>query len=72
MAMSVLEVFQFFQKRPVCSTKTLVQNLHLTNATLNKALEHLEKNKIINEITGRKRDRLFSYTKSLQILGEDT
>lgn len=72
MAMSVLEVFQFFQKRPVCSTKTLVKNLHLTNATLNKALEHLQKNKIINEITGRKRDRLFSYTKSLQILSEDT
>lgn len=40
--------------------------------TINTALQHLEKAGIVQEITGRQRDRLFAYKAYLAILEEGT
>lgn len=40
--------------------------------TINAALQHLEKAGIVQEITGRQRDRLFAYKAYLAILEKGT
>lgn len=69
---SILQVHHYFQISPLCSPNRVVQGLKLSPATVNKALDHLQKMKILREITGKQRDRLFSYQKYLQILNEGT
>src|SRR3989338_7879459 len=69
---SILQVHHYFQGAPLCSPNRIVKALKLSAATVNKALDYLEEKKIICEITGKQRDRLFSYQKYLQILNDGT
>lgn len=71
-AASILQVHHYFQGAPLSSPNKIVQTLKLSPATVNKALEHLQERKILREVTGRQRDRLFSYQKYLHILNEGT
>lgn len=71
-AASILQVHHYFQGAPLCSPNKIVQTLKLSPATVNKALDYLQERKILREITGRQRDRLFSYQKYLYILNEGT
>src|SRR3989338_2861724 len=69
---SILQVHHYFQVSPLCSPKRVVEALKLSPATVNKALDYLQKMKVLREITGKQRGRLFSYQKYLQILNEGT
>jgi hypothetical protein len=42
----------------------------LTPATINKSLAHLERIKVVSELTQKRRGRVFSYTRYAAILNE--
>jgi Fic family protein len=60
-AESALAVHQALQRQPIATTAALVQATGLTPATINKSLAHLERLRIVGELTQRQRDRIFSY-----------
>ncbi len=70
-ANSVLQVYNSLLLRPLVNAQTLVKMTNLTPATVNKSLRQLINLKIIEELTQQKRNRLFSYTRYLEILNSD-
>lgn len=69
---SALRIYDLFQKAPFLTSNQLVRETGLSAPTVNAALADLERLSIIDEITGRKRDRVFGYRRYLAILSEGT
>lgn len=69
---STLRIHDLFQQNPFLTSNQLVQKTGLSAPTVNAALADLEKMGIVEEITGRKRGRVFSYRRYLAILNEGT
>jgi len=69
---SALRVQEFMQKRPIVSIAVLAKALKLTVPTITAALQHLGELGIASEMTGHKRNRVFSYTKYLAIVSAGT
>ena len=69
-AASALTVHRAMQKRPITTANFLVKVTRLTPATVNKSLAHLERIKLVSELTERRRGRVFSYTRYAEILNE--
>ncbi len=63
-AASVKAIHGAMIRRPLATPNSLVAATGLTAATTNKGLEHLVRLRIVEEVTKRRRDRLFCYTKS--------
>jgi Fic family protein len=59
-------------RTPVCTIPRLAKRTGLTLPTVGKALDVLSEHKMVREITGKKRDRVFSYDRYLGILSEGT
>ncbi len=55
-------------QHPISSPARLVEKTGLTAATVNKCIGHLEKLGIVKELTARKRNRLFSYHRYVEIM----
>lgn len=71
-ASSALRLHDLFQQNPFLTSSQLVQQTGLTAPTVNAALADLERLGILEEVTGRKRGRVFSYRRYLAILSEGT
>lgn len=69
---SVIAVFEHLKKLPQVSVSFLAQELDMSEPTARVALEHLQDLKIVEEITGKKRDRTYVYKKYLAILEQGT
>ncbi len=69
---SVLRVHEALQRFPLANANRLGTETGLSVPTVNVALSDLERLGIITEVSGRKRDRLFSYKAYLDILSEGT
>jgi Fic family protein len=69
---SALRVHEHLQQNPFLSANLLVERTGLTAPTINAALADLEGLGIVDEVTGRRRGRVFGYTKCLTILSEGT
>jgi Fic family protein len=69
---SALRIYDLFQKAPFLTSNQLVRETGLSAPTVNAALADLERLGIVEEITGRKRDRVFGYRRYLAILSEGT
>ena len=69
---STLRIHDLFQQNPFLTSNQLVQKTGLSAPTVNAALADLEKMGIVEEVTGRKRGRVFSYRRYLAILSEGT
>jgi Fic family protein len=69
---SVLRVHEFLQQSPFVTTNLLVSRTGLTAPTINAALADLERLGIVEEVTGRRRGRVFGYRRYLAILNEGT
>ena len=69
---STLRIHDHFQQNPFLTSNQLVQQTGLSAPTVNAALADLEKMGIAEEVTGRKRGRVFSYQRYLAILSEGT
>jgi Fic family protein len=69
---SALRVHEHLQQNPFLSANLLVERTGLTAPTINAALADLERLGIVDEVTGRRRGRVFGYTEYLAILSEGT
>jgi len=71
-ASSALRVHELLQQSPYVTSNQLVERTGLTSPTVNAALADLQRLGIVEEITGRRRGRVFSYRSYLAILSEGT
>ena len=69
---NALRVHSLLQRKPVVSVPAAADELNLTAPTIRSAIENLEKLDLVRETTGKMRDRLFVYSRYLDILQEDT
>jgi Fic family protein len=69
---SALRVHDLFQQHPFLTANQLVKRTGLSAPTVNAALADLERLDVIEEITGKKRGRVFNYRQYLAILSEGT
>ena len=70
-AASALAVHQALQRQPIATAGALVKATGLTAATVNKSLAHLERIGVVGELTQRRRGRVFSYRRYVEILGSE-
>ena len=71
-ATSTLRVHRALMERPIATAGWLVKKTGITPATVNKCLGHLEHLGIVRELTGAKRNRLFSYARYVEIMNQGT
>lgn len=69
---SALRIHELFQQNPFHTANQIVRMTGLSAPTVNAALADLEHLGIVDEVTGRKRGRVFSYRRYLAILSEGT
>lgn len=69
---SALRVHALFQQNPFLTANLLAARTGLTAPTVNAALVDLERLGIVEEVTGRRRGRVFAYRRYLDILNEGT
>lgn len=69
---SALRVHGLFQSNPFLTANQLVERIGLSAPTVNAALADLERLGVVEEITGKRRGRVFAYRKYLAILSEGT
>ncbi len=72
MAGSMLRVHRALLRRPITNAQNIRDATELAPATINKALERLEELAIVKELTGGKRNRVYSYRQYITILNEGT
>jgi Fic family protein len=72
MAASALRIHELLQKKPIVSVPMVSTELNLSAPTVRSSIDKLKKIGLVKEITGKKRDRLFSYQSYLEILQADT
>ena len=68
---SALRVHHELQRRPLATVGWLCGATSLTAPTVGKTLEALVKLGVVREVTGRKRGRVFVYSRYLALLGEE-
>jgi Fic family protein len=69
---SALRVHQAMQERPITSLNSVVERSGLSFPTAATAMRQLEKLGIARELTGKRRNRLYSYDAYIRILNEGT
>jgi len=69
---SALQVHRALLERPIATAGWLVKKTTISPATVNKCLNHLESLGIVWELTGRKRNRLYSYARYIEIMNYGT
>ena len=62
---------QALQRQPIATAGALVKATGLTAATVNKSLAHLERIAVVSELTQRRRGRVFSYRRYVEILASE-
>jgi Fic family protein len=67
-----LRIHDQLQQNPYVTVASLALGTGLSKPTINAALEWLVWSKIVHEITGRQRGRVFAYQAYLDILNEGT
>ncbi len=69
---SALRVHELLQQHPFATANLLVERTGFTAPTVNAALADLERLAVVDEVTGRRRGRVFGYRAYLDILNEGT
>ncbi len=71
-SVSALEVHAALERHPIATPGSLVRATGISAATVNKCLVHLERLGIVAELTQKRRSRIFSYARYVEILNEGT
>jgi len=71
-AASALRIHELLQKKPIISVPMASKELNLSAPTVRNSIDKLNEIDLVKEITGKKRDRLFSYQSYLDILQAET
>ena len=69
---AVLSTHNYFQQHPISNTKKIKQSCGVSLPTVLRALSSLEKLGIVEEITGKERNKIFVYKDYLNILNKGT
>jgi len=69
---SILQVHQALQQRPISTASWIASHAGMAPATVNACLRQLQEIKLVKELTGRQRRRIFGYLSYLLILNEGT
>jgi len=69
---SALRVHRVLEKSPILSIGTASRKSKVSVPTATSALKLLEKLKVVKEITGKRRGRLFAYARYIKLLSEGT
>lgn len=69
---SALRVHQALLEKPVLTIPQAAKAAHLTFPAVTQALKRLEQAGIVQELTGRHRNRVCAYRQYVEILGEGT
>jgi len=71
-AASAFRVHELMQRRPLVTIQAASKELKLSIPTVSKALELMMSSGIVREMTGKRRNRLFAYSKYLALLDQGT
>jgi Fic family protein len=71
-ASSALRVHEYMQKKPLVAIGVVAEELKLSIPTVTVALDHLVRLGIAKEVTGKRRARVFGYSRYLKILSVGT
>jgi len=71
-APSALRLHEFMQTSPYVRIRTAAKALELTVPTLTSTLNHLVRLAIVKEVSGKHRDRLFAYSRYVNIVSKGT
>lgn len=71
-AHTALRLHEYVQKKPAITIQDAIQAMSLTHPTVSGRIKDLEKLGILSEITGKGRNRVWLYTRYLNILNEGT
>jgi Fic family protein len=69
---SALRIHDLLQQSPYLTANLLVERTGLSAPTINAALADLQRLGVVEEVTGRRRGRVFGYRRYLAILSEGT
>lgn len=69
---SVHQVHRTLLERPIASSNWLQEKTQLSPATINTCLKQLEGISIVSELTGRKRNRLYAYSRYIDVMNQGT
>ena len=69
---SALRLHHELLKRPITTSRALEEAAGLSHVTVNKTLDHLCRTGVASELTGHKRNRVFSYPAYIAVLNEGT
>src|ERR1700687_2616235 len=71
-AASAFRVHTCLQKKPTCGIRQIEKGLRLTYPTVADALDRMKKARIVKELTGFKRNRVFAYAPYVKLPSEGT
>ena len=72
LSVSAIRLFELLPEQPMVTASKALELTESTKPTANKAIELLVEAGILEEITGKQRDRIYVYRKYLDVLAEDT
>lgn len=71
-AASAFRVHEYLQKKPITGIREMEKDLGLTYPTVAGAVDRMKKVRIVKELTGFKRNRVFAYAPYVELLSEGT
>jgi Fic family protein len=71
-AASSFRVHEYLQKKPITGIREMEKDLGLTYPTVAGAIDRMKKLRIVRELTGFKRNRVFAYAPYVELLSEGT
>ena len=71
-ASAALRIHEYMQRKPITNITGVGKSLKLSVPTVSAALNRLSRIGIVEEITGKRRDRVFTYSKYLSLVSEGT
>lgn len=71
-AVSALQIHEYMQRKPIANIRGSARALKLSIPTVTGALSHLVRLGIVEEVTGKRRDRFFTYSRYFNIVSEGT
>jgi Fic family protein len=69
---SALRVHEYMQRKPIANIAATAKALKISIPTVTLALNHLVRIGIVEEVTGKRRDRLFTYSGYFNIVSKGT
>lgn len=69
---TVLRIHHYMRRNPIFTQSNVVRDLKLTFPTVSSGIRTLERLGVVKEVTGRDRDRIYTYTEYLELLNEGT